>query len=291
MKGKTHQERAEIRDAMVAYKLEGHTAKEVAEAFGYTEGYAQYVCRGIAPQKGYGHKPNRTYRNQYTAGGFDREANAKRYIDERTPGFEYAGNYTGIDGYVDLRCRACGSVIRRSMVTVRHGKAKCDVCARMARERMEAERLTETEQRQRDAQNKKLAKAKQICLGVCGVCGALFIQKHGNQKYCSGVCLKKVNNAVQKDRRVSRIKGVIDDRTITLEKVYEKSRGVCALCGRQCSFEDYTVRDDGTFIAGNDYPSIDHIIPLSKGGRHAWGNVQLACRICNSRKSDKICPP
>jgi len=238
-------------------------------------------------------KTHQAYRNQYTAGGFDREANAKRYIDERTPGFEYAGNYTGIDGYVDLRCRACGSVIRRSMVTVRHGKAKCDVCAAAARERLETERLAEIERRQQDAQRKRRlnVEAKQIRFGVCGACGALFIRKNGNHKYCSGACLEKVNNAVKKDRRVRKMRSVIDDRTITLEKVYERGRGVCALCGRRCSFEDYIVRNDGTFIAGNDYPSIDHIIPLSKGGRHAWDNVQLACRGCNSRKGDKICPP
>lgn len=238
-------------------------------------------------------KANQVYRNQYTAGGYDREANAKRYIDERTPAFEYAGNYTGIDGSVDLRCRACGSIIRRSMVTVRHGKAKCDVCAAAARERREAERLAEIEQRRRDVQRERClnARTRQIRFGVCGVCGALFIQKNGNHKYCSSVCLEKVNNAVKKDRRVRKIRNVIDDRTITLEKVYEKGDGVCALCGRPCSFEDYTVRGDGTFIAGDDYPSIDHIIPLSKGGRHAWDNVQLACRGCNSRKSDKLCPP
>lgn len=238
-------------------------------------------------------KTHQAYRNQYTAGGFDREANAKRYIDERTPGFEYAGNYTGIDGYVDLRCRACGSIIRRSMGAVRHGKAKCDACAAAERERREAKRLADIEQRLQDAQRKKLvnAKVKQIRFGVCGVCGTLFIQKNGSHKYCSVACLEKVNNAVKKDRRVRKMRSAIDDRTITLEKVYEKGRGVCALCGRRCSFKDYIVRDDGTFIAGNDYPSIDHVIPLSKGGRHAWDNVQLACRGCNSRKSDKICPP
>lgn len=34
--------------------------------------------------------------------------------------------------------------------------------------------------------------------------------------------------------------------------------------------------------------TIDHIIPLSKGGTHTYNNVQLAHYICNSKKSDKI---
>lgn len=50
--------------------------------------------------------------------------------------------------------------------------------------------------------------------------------------------------------------------------------------------EDYTV-DGDVFIAGNWYPSIDHVIPISKGGRHSWDNVKLAHRLCNSVKSNK----
>jgi 5-methylcytosine-specific restriction endonuclease McrA len=34
-------------------------------------------------------------------------------------------------------------------------------------------------------------------------------------------------------------------------------------------------------------PSLDHILPLARGGAHDHSNLQLAHRICNSRKSDK----
>jgi len=33
--------------------------------------------------------------------------------------------------------------------------------------------------------------------------------------------------------------------------------------------------------------TIDHVIPLSKGGRHEWNNVVTACSACNNRKGDK----
>jgi 5-methylcytosine-specific restriction endonuclease McrA len=33
--------------------------------------------------------------------------------------------------------------------------------------------------------------------------------------------------------------------------------------------------------------SIDHIMPRSRGGEHAWDNVAAACRPCNLRKRDR----
>ena len=35
-------------------------------------------------------------------------------------------------------------------------------------------------------------------------------------------------------------------------------------------------------------PTIDHIVPLSRGGQHTMTNVQLACYSCNSRKQDQM---
>ena len=43
------------------------------------------------------------------------------------------------------------------------------------------------------------------------------------------------------------------------------------------------------FIVGKNYPSIDHIVPLSWGGLHSWANVQLAHHGCNTAKGAKYC--
>lgn len=77
------------------------------------------------------------------------------------------------------------------------------------------------------------------------------------------------------------------DWTINLQGLIERDRYRCALCGELIDINDYSVRG-GAFIAGDNYPSIDHIIPLSRGGAHSWKNVQLAHFRCNTLKGNAI---
>lgn len=259
------------------YYAEGHTAKEAADAFGASTHYVQKICAGIRSG------------NQYTNGLFDREANAKRYIDERTPWFEYAGNFTGIDGFVDLKCKMCGTVVTRSFVSVKHGVACCDECERRKREQRQCKKQQETERRKREreerARRKRLSFINtQLALKECSHCGALFVPAGNRSKYCSDDCLRRAESAKRKDKRIRSIKRITVDDDISLERLYKRDKGVCAICGGRCDWADHTIRKDGTFIARAYYPSIDHIQPISKGGLHAWDNVQLAHFICNSRK-------
>ena len=53
--------------------------------------------------------------------------------------------------------------------------------------------------------------------------------------------------------------------------IYAKSKGRCVLCGRFMGVDEFTV---------------DHIIPLSKGGTNDLDNMQATCRVCNSIKQD-----
>lgn len=39
-------------------------------------------------------------------------------------------------------------------------------------------------------------------------------------------------------------------------------------------------------ITDPDQATIDHVIPLARGGADAWHNVVLACRDCNQLKAD-----
>src|SRR5690349_22276488 len=34
--------------------------------------------------------------------------------------------------------------------------------------------------------------------------------------------------------------------------------------------------------------TIDHVVPRSRGGGHTWENCVAACRVCNSKKADRL---
>ena len=120
----------------------------------------------------------------------------------------------------------------------------------------------------------------------CIECGNIFKGTSLHQKLCSAECRRVRMN---KQRRLSKDKRINDDnnidKDISLETLYKRDKGICYICGGKCSFDDnYEV--NGYFTAGPNYPSIDHIIPIARGGMHAWDNVKLAHHHCNSMKSD-----
>lgn len=62
--------------------------------------------------------------------------------------------------------------------------------------------------------------------------------------------------------------------------VFERDNWICQLCNHPVS----KLRGRETI----DIASIDHIIPLAKGGKHSYDNVQLAHFTCNSRKGARV---
>lgn len=141
----------------------------------------------------------------------------------------------------------------------------------------EKQRQTEQTRLQREAE-----KEARLIHGECAVCGSPFTTFNPMQRTCGGKCSKKLQYA-RKQNRIP--KDQVMDKDITLEALYRRDSGVCYLCGGQCDWSDR----DGT-ITGGSYPSIDHIIPISRGGFHSWDNVRLAHFECNAKKSDMLLP-
>lgn len=280
---------------MREYKAQGHTMQEVADKFGVNVLTAQKVCKGIAPQLSSGcFGTNRPPANKGVINADDKVA---PFINARIKStLEYAGNYTGCDGRADLRCKVCGEVFNRAMGSIRHGRVACPKCAkrkadevRAVREEKERIKAAETEAKRKDLEERKAeqrkieAEKREARKHPCIVCGTIT----DRPKYCCTACANKAANKTKEHRRRERIKTQMVDKDITVEGLFRRDVGKCWLCGERCNFEDYTVRD-GNFIVGDWYPSIDHVIPLVKGGEHSWANVKLAHHRCNSIKHDKI---
>lgn len=75
----------------------------------------------------------------------------------------------------------------------------------------------------------------------------------------------------------------VEDITTRLDLVaflMERDKGICQLCHEPIEDRLFGKRDPGM-------PSIDHVIPLARGGSHALDNLQLAHLQCNLSKGDR----
>lgn len=95
-------------------------------------------------------------------------------------------------------------------------------------------------------------------------CGIPSVQCEINTKClksCYGGRKRKISNPMQK-RKI----------------IYEKQNGKCAICGMQLQIDDYTSLDD--------YLTLDHILPVCRGGSNGLENLQGLCIRCNHEKDN-----
>ena len=215
------------------------------------------------------------------------EITVRQRIRESSNGnCEYISGYINKESFVKVRCLRCGTIIERTYHNITtHGfycpgcvqqekanKAKQKEIEKAEKERRKAERLRELERK----------REQRLIPHSCPVCGALTTRP----KYCSDACAQKAHNHSHDTYRRGIIATAMVDKDITVEGLFQRDKGVCQICGKLCDCDDYIYKGNA-FVAGNNYPSIDHIIPLSKGGEHSWGNVRLAHRRCNTLEYKK----
>ena len=134
----------------------------------------------------------------------------------------------------------------------------------------------------------------------CGTCNETYtyVRRGGNRTDCDDCRTVKRRKAEAKARRAARAKARregrykgndhrkrarrynVDYEPIQPLYIYERDNWTCHLCGKKTK----------KFYSRTGYdpmgPTLDHIIPMSKGGPHIKSNVALAHHICNTRKSD-----
>ena len=205
----------------------------------------------------------------------------------------------------NLRCCVCGHEFERS-VDVRY-ETTCPECAR---------RIVDENERRRIREHDEHMKASTIVRGfrrflrykqneeqfnqwldephACKECGRTFTMRElrednpwnfsSNPKFCSLSCRKRFYKRESRNKRRMICEEAASD-SISLYELSKRDGNICYLCGGKVDASDYKMVD-GAFVAGDLFPSIDHVIPLSKGGTHTWGNVKLAHHLCNSVKSN-----
>jgi 5-methylcytosine-specific restriction endonuclease McrA len=75
----------------------------------------------------------------------------------------------------------------------------------------------------------------------------------------------------------------VPHRTITWSrrKVLKRDDYTCIFCGISAGDMRH-----GKILNHGDF-TVDHLIPVSQGGKNTWGNTACACYRCNHRKADR----
>lgn len=109
-----------------------------------------------------------------------------------------------------------------------------------------------------------------------------LVRRTAEEQRASGRARYKANSEAYKDRVRKRraIKADVEYETIKSAEVFERDGWVCQLC--------FEAVDETLRWPHGKSKSLDHRIPLTKGGSHTYGNVQLAHLECNIAKGNRL---
>lgn len=218
-----------------------------------------------------------------------RKSNFIETLKETRPYATYVSGYTGSTSEVTVKCKVCGEKERFRVDTFRKYREQCTNCARVEEQRQQEIKEILLEK----YSNKKTYRTYRVRKHVvikCDDCGVLVPSKTHGRKYCGACRVKRQRrheNRYKEEVRKQRLKNNGEyHEDITLDKLIETDNNICYLCGGNCDKGDSHWQSNA-FYTGDSYPSVDHVIPISKGGTHTWDNVKLAHMICNSIKGHR----
>lgn len=123
---------------------------------------------------------------------------------------------------------------------------------------------------------------RQLTIGgtrLCTGCGIDMDRRQGKSRSCARCKAEKLKSTRQRIK--ARRKMVVKSRCIEMvvgKKVFKADRYHCWICLGVCK-RQYSSSDPAS-------PTVDHVVPLAKGGEHSYANCRTAHAICNSLKSD-----
>lgn len=133
--------------------------------------------------------------------------------------------------------------------------------------------------RQREMKSRLAQASNPLLQRFCPQCGQLVPMGLAKRIYCSRRCNKANARKAWKEKRRVQLSGGRYQR-FTRREIFRRDRFTCMLCLRPLAMNASAPHPDS--------PTLDHRIPLSRGGSHSRQNVQAAHFHCNSLKSDKF---
>lgn len=187
--------------------------------------------------------------------------------------------------------RTCGVELKRLSMAPKLSPVEwtpCSVCDTwMSRTRVVCSEACRVIRNRQTTQDWYLLKRNELRRTItCLHCKATYCwigDGRGWPRYCSDTCQIRARSERRKtdvgknDRQRARFFGV-QYEPIDRRRVYERDRWRCGLCGKG-------VRRD-VKAPHPLSPSLDHVVPLSRGGDHLYANVQCAHFKCNWMKGD-----
>lgn len=113
---------------------------------------------------------------------------------------------------------------------------------------------------------------------TCRACGVDF-NPRSNQVLCSPEC-RKAELGRYGDHRSRATYWGVEFESVDRLAVFERDNWTCGICELPV--------DRGLKYPDPGYPTLDHITPMSLGGGHVYGNLQLAHFYCNTVKGNRI---
>lgn len=122
--------------------------------------------------------------------------------------------------------------------------------------------------------------ASRLTSGQCRMCRAWFVSRHLDVT-CSAECaelrLKEVRHAHRGKRRARKRNAFVAN--VIRKRVFAADGYRCHLCKRKTN--------PAKVVPHPRAPTIDHVIPLARGGTHEPINCRTACFLCNATKGDR----
>lgn len=86
------------------------------------------------------------------------------------------------------------------------------------------------------------------------------------------------NNVKSQQKRRARKRGV-EVESVAPKDIYERDNWTCYLCGKEINKTSKAPHPKS--------PSLDHVVPICKGGSHTYDNLKAAHLYCNQSKGGK----